>query len=357
MSGRLRFSALLALVLCAAALASAATPDQLVEYGRFKQARAALEQQLRANPNDAHLYWLSARVHRAFGDIPGAVALAQKAVQLDPRNADYHLTYAELEGRIAQQSSMMKQLLLVRTIRKELDTAAQLDPRNVDAQWGLLQFYWMAPSIAGGDKSKARALAAQIDSLDPVQGCFAQAQFAQDDKNYVQAEQFYRKAVEINPKSFDARLNLAQFYMLPEVKRYDKAEEQYRAAIRVDSGKIDPYVGLATIYAQRDDVQRLEEMLSQSEKAISDNLLPYFEAGRVLMDNNKDLARAENYFRKYVSQEAEGNAPSVSVAHWRLGQVLDRLGRRPEAIAELNRAVQLSPGFDQAKKDLKKMGG
>lgn len=357
MSGRLRFSALLALVLTAAALASAATPDQLVENGRFKQARVVLEQQLRANPNDAHLYWLSARVHRAFDDIPGAIALAQKAVQLDPKNADYHLTYAELEGRVAQQSSMMKQLLLVRTIRRELDTAAQLDPKNVDAQWGLLQFYWMAPSIAGGDKAKARALAAQIEKLDPVQGCFAQAQFAQDDKNYTAAEQFYRKAVETNPKSFDARISLAQFYMLPDVKKYDKAEEQFRAALKIDANKIEPYVGLANIYAQRDDAPKLDEVLAQSEKAIPDNLLPYFEAGRVLMDNNKDLGRAEAFFRRYVSQEAEGNAPSVGIAHWRLGQVLARLGRRPEAIAELNRAVQLSPGFDQAKKDLKKMGG
>lgn len=357
MSGRLRLCALLALVLTAAALASAATPDQLVDNGRFKQARAMLDQQLRSNPNDAHLHWLSARVHRAFGDIQGGLALAQKAVQLDPRNADYHLTVAELEGRVAEQSSMMKQLMLVRTIRKELDTAAQLDPKNVDAQWGMLQYYWRAPSIAGGDKSKARALANEIYKLDPVQGLFAQAQFAQDDKNFGQAEQFYRKAVEVNSRSFDARLSLAQFYMMPEVRKYDQAEEQFRAAIKIDNGRIDPYAGLATIYAQRGQWQKLDEVLSQSEQAIGDNLAPYFEAARVLSDSNSDLPRAERYLRKYASQEPEGNAPAIGIAHWRLGQVLDRMGRRPEARAEMNLAVQLSPGFDQAKKDLKKMGG
>lgn len=356
MSGRLRAFALLALVLNAAAFASAATPDQLVDNGRFKQARTALEQQLRSHPNDAHLFWLSARVHRAFGDVQGALALAQKAVQLDQQNADYHLTCAELEGRIAQQSSMVRQLILVRTIRKELDTAAQLDPKNVDAQWGLLQFYWMAPSIAGGDKSKARALAAEIAKLDPVQGFSAEGQFAADDKNFVQAEKSYRKAVDAYPKSYDARLNLAQFYMLPE-KKYDQAEEQYRAAIKIDPGKIEPYSGLAIIYTQQEKWQKLDELLAQSEHEIGDNLAPYFESARVLFQNNKDLRRAETYLRKYTSQEAEGNAPTIGVAHWRLGQVLDKQGRRPEAIAELNRAVQLSPGFDQAKKDLKKMGG
>jgi tetratricopeptide (TPR) repeat protein len=357
MTGRLRLGALLALVLTAAAFASAATPDQLVEYGRYKQARAVLEQQLRANPNDAHLYWLSARVHRAFGDVQGGVALAQKAVQLAPNNADYHLTLAELEGRIAEQSSMMKQLMLVRTIRKELDTAAQLDPRNVDAQWGMLQFYWRAPAIAGGDKSKARALAAAIAKIDPVQGQFALAQFAIDDKNYAQAEQYYRKAIEINPKNYDARLNLAQFYMTPQINKPVQAEEQFEAALKIDNGKIDPYVGLAIIYARCEEYRKLDAILEESEKAIGDNLLPYYEAGRVLAEANRDLSRAEEYLRKYTTQEPEGNAVPIGVAHWRLGQVLAKEGRRPEAIAEMNRAVQLSPGFDQARKDLKKMGG
>ena len=355
MSGRLRFVALLALVFTAAALASAATPDQLVEHGRFKQARAAIEQQLRANPNDAHLYWLSARIHRAFGDIQEAVALAQKAVQLAPGNADYHLTLAELQGRIAEQSSMVKQLILVRTIRKELDTAAQLDSRNVDAQWGLLQYYWRAPSIAGGDKSKARALADVISKLDPIQGYFAQAQFAADDKNLALAEQCYRKATEVDPKSFDARMNLADFFL--GQKKLDPAEEQYRAAIKIDSGRIEPYSALATIYAQRQQWQKLDEILAQSEQAIGDNLAPYYEAARVLAENNVELSRAERYLRKYTAQEPEGNAAPIGVAHWRLGQVLDKMGRRPEARTEMNHAVQLSPGFDQAKKDLKKMGG
>jgi len=92
MAGRLRLAALLALVLAVATVAPAATPEQLVEDGHFKQARALLERQLQANPNDAQLNWLVARVHRAFGDIPGAINYAQKAVQLAPSKADYHLT-------------------------------------------------------------------------------------------------------------------------------------------------------------------------------------------------------------------------------------------------------------------------
>jgi tetratricopeptide (TPR) repeat protein len=356
MTGRLRLSALLALVLAFAICASAATPDQLVDNGRFKQARTLLEQQLRANPNDAHLNWLAARVHRAFGDLPGAIGLAQKAVQLAPGNADYHLTLAELQGRQAQQSSLVRQALMARGIYKELQTAYQLDPKNVDAKWGMLRYYWMAPGIAGGDKNKARAMAAEIARLDPVQGYFAQAVLAEEEKRTADIESNYRKSIEVDPKNFDARMNLAEFYMV-DPRNFDKAEPNLLAAEKIAPGRIEPYAELAKIYAERQQWQKLDEVLIRSEHQIGDNLLPYYNAGATIANAGSDLGRAERYFRKYISQEPEGNSPSISMAHWRLGQVLDKLGRRPEAITELDTAVKMNPGLDGARKDLKRIRG
>ncbi len=357
MAGRLRLSALLALVLAVATLASAATPEQLVEDGHFKQARALLERQLQANPNDAQLNWLAARIHRAFGDIPGAISYAQKAVQLAPNRADYHLTLAELQGRLAQQSSMLKQAMLARPIRKELETAYQLEPANLDAKWGLLQYYWLAPAIVGGDKAKARSMATEIGKLNAAQGFVAQAVLAADEKRTADVERNYRRAIELDPKNYDARISLAQFYYADDQRKYDLAEEQFRAAVKINPNRIDGYAGLAAVYAQRGMWPQLDAVLNDSEHAIADNFQPFYEAGLVLMNNGKDLQRAERYLRKYMGQEAEGNAASLPEAHWRLGQVLDKLGRRPEAIAELNTAVKMNPYFEPAKKDLKRMHG
>ncbi len=357
MAGRLRLTALLALVLAAATVASATTPEQLVDDGHFKQARALLDRQLQANPNSAELNWLMARIHRAFGDIPGATNFAQKAVQLAPNKADYLLTLAELQGRVAQQSNMLKQAMLARTIHKELEAAFQLEPSNLDARWGLLQYYWMAPSIMGGDKAKAREMAVEIGKLNVAQGFVAQAVIAEDEKRPSDVENNYRKAVAADPKSFDVRISLAQFYMADDQKKYDLAEEQYRAATKVSPTRIDGYVGLAQIYAMRGEWKQLDQVLSESERAVPDNFQPFYEAGLSLLNSGKDLPRAERYLRKYMEQEVEGNAPSLPEAHWRLGQVLDKLGRRPEAIAELNTAVKMNPYFEPAKKDLKKMHG
>ena len=355
MAGRLRLVALLALVLAVATIASATTPGQLVDDGHFKQARALLDRQLQANPNNAELNWLMARIHRAFGDIPGAIEYAQKAVQLAPQKADYHLTLAELQGRVAQQSNMLKQAMLARNIHKELETAFQLEPSNLDARWGLLQYYWMAPSIMGGDKAKARTMAEEIGKLNAAQGFVAQAVIATDEKRTADVESNYRKAVQADPKNFDARISLAQFY--DDQRKYDQAEEQYQAATKISPTRIDGYVGLAKIYSMRGQWPQLDQVLNESERQVADNLQPLYEAALSLLNSGKDLPRAERYLRRYLGQEAEGNAASLPEAHWRLSQVLDKEGRRPEAIAELNASLKMNPYFEPAKKDLKKMHG
>ncbi len=357
MAGRLRFTALLALVLAVATVASATTPEQLVDDGHFKQARALVERQLQGNPNNAELNWLMARVHRAFGDLPGAINFAQKAVQLAPQKADYILTLAELQGRVAQQSNMLKQAMLARNIHKELETAFQLEPSNLDARWGLLQYYWQAPSFMGGDKGKARAMANDIAKLNASQGFVAQAVIAADEKKPAEVERNYLQAIKADPKNFDARISLAQFYSADDQKKYDQAEEQYRVAAKISPTRIEGYIGLANIYAQRGQWAQLDQVLSDAEREVPDNLQPYYEAAVVLVNSGKDLARAERYLRKYMGEEAEGNAATLPEAHWRLSQVLDKLGRRPEAIAELNAAVKINPYFEPAKKDLKKMHG
>jgi hypothetical protein len=43
------------------------------------------------------------------------------------------------------------------------------------------------------------------------------------------------------------------------------------------------------------------------------------------------------------------------VARWRLAQVLEKLGRKPEAVAQLEIAVRADPDFDKAKDELKRL--
>ena len=86
-----------------------------------------------------------------------------------------------------------------------------------------------------------------------------------------------------------------------------------------------------------------------------DDLLPYFRAANACLNSGAaDLPRAERYYRKYFAQEPEPESPPLAAAHWRLGQTLEKQGRKLEAIAEWQNSVKLDPN-SRAKEDLKRV--
>src|SRR6516225_9636497 len=67
----------------------------LVEHGHYKQARPILDKTLSANPKDVSALVLMAKVKMAFLDNDGAAQLAKQAMEIDPKNVDAHVTYAD----------------------------------------------------------------------------------------------------------------------------------------------------------------------------------------------------------------------------------------------------------------------
>ena len=45
----------------------------------------------------------------------------------------------------------------------------------------------------------------------------------------------------------------------------------------------------------------------------------------------------------------------MALAHWRLGQVLEKEGRRTTALSEVQTAVNLDPSLDGARKDIERL--
>ena len=348
------------LLITFAALATGAntpTPAGLAEAGHWRRAQALVEPRLRANPNDAEAAYLMSRVRLMTGDLDEALKLAEKAASLDPKNASYRYQVAAVAGTMAQRASMFRQHGLARRFKREAEAALALDPKYVEARWGLMMFYLQAPGIIGGDKKKAQEFADEIARLDPVRGWMAKAEFVEREKRTAEIGAYYQKAVEANPKSYQAQMTLASFYASDAQKKYDLAERHAREALKIDPDRAGAYSQLAALYAYQSRLADLDAILAQSEKAIPDNRNPYYQAGRVFITQGKELARAESYFRKYLAQEPELNAPNHAGAHWRLGQTLEKLGRKQEAIRELETAVRMNPNLEEAKKDLKRLKG
>ena len=347
----------LVLVLLMPLLASTADLSQeaLQEGGHWKQLRRIAEARATANPKDSHALYLLSCAKLAFGDVDLALKLAEQAVSLEPDNSKYHLQLALAYGNKANRSSFFSAMRLGGRYKAEVQKAIDLEPKSVEARWELMEFYIHAPSIAGGDRQKARALAEEILRLNQARGFMALAEIAEANKQTHETEDDLRKAAEADPRSYAAQMGAAWFYASEERKNYGLAEKYAREALSLDASRCSSYTVLARVFVRKERWQELDSILEQAEKNVPDDLNPEFQAGLELLLTEKDPRRAEGYFRKYLSQEPEGRTPALSRAHWRLGQVLGRQGRTQEAIAEMETALQIEPSLDQAKKDLKEI--
>ena len=293
--------------------------ERLIEAGHWKQARAIVQ----ANPRpsqDALTQFLLSQIHNAFGDHDSPLPLAEKAVALDSSVAKYHRQVAEVTGVMAQHAGLFQQLLLARRFRRELDTALSLDPRDLQALRDLMEYYLLAPGIAGGDKEKARATSVRIAHVDAVQGYLAQARLAEASGDAARQETMLRKAVEAGPSHYRARVALAAFLL--QQKRWREAGEQAEIVVNIDAGRVDGYAILAGADANLGRMLELESVLTAAEKQVPDDLSPYYQAAYALLLQGQELDRAQRYFRRYLSAAPEGNTPTLSEAREKLEQVV-----------------------------------
>jgi tetratricopeptide (TPR) repeat protein len=327
----------------------------LIQAGHFKRARAILDPQVKAHPQDPRGCYLLAEVKMSFQDFAGALPLGQHAVDGDGKNSDYHLKLGQIFGEMAARASFFSAGSLAVKFRKEVEIAIELDPRNLDALDSMMQFKFQAPGLMGGSKDEARALAEKITLLNASEGYLAHAKLAELEKNPAQVEAFFLKAVQANPKNYAAHIALAEFYTQSSHAKYDEATKQAQSALQLDPTRIAAYSILARVFALQQRWGDLEQTLADSEKQVPDDLRPFYAAAQGLLEIGREFPKAEGYAKRYLAQEPEGEGPDNADAHRLLGLIFEREGRKAEARAEIQTALQLKPNFKAAKDDLKRL--
>jgi hypothetical protein len=289
--------------------------EQWIEAGHWKRARTVVEARMREAPRDPLANFLLSQIRGAFGDRSSTpLSLAETAVSLDGRTARYHRQVAEVLGVSAQHANAFQQLMLARRFRKEIDAALALDGRDVQAHRDLLEFYLLAPGIAGGSRRQAAAEADRIAALDAAEGLLAKARVASFDRHAAQASAFLKEAANVQPPSYRAHIALAEFSLEPEHADPAAAESAARDAIAQDPGRADAYAELAAVYAGRGASSELDAVLDRAGREVGDDLYPSYRAAASLLAGARDLDRAARYLRAYMAQEPEGNRPTQAEA-------------------------------------------
>jgi tetratricopeptide (TPR) repeat protein len=348
---------MLGATLASAGESPGAAAEALIRVGHWKRARAILEPEVKAHPEDPEIAYLLVQVKAAFGDFAGALPLAQHAAELDAKNSNYHLKLGQVYGEMAARASIFAAGPLAVKFRKEVEISLELDPKNLEALDSMMQFKFQAPSLMGGDKNQARVLAEEITRLNPSDGYLAHAELAELEKNSAEVEVYYLKAVEADPRNYRALISLAEFDTHSPHAKYDRATKYAQQALQLDPSRVDAYWILARVFALQERWGDLDPILAASERNVRDDLRPFCETARALLEIGKNFPKAHASLEKYLSQEPEGKEPDAADAHRLLGILFEKEGRNAEARAEIQTALQLRPNFRDAKDDLKRING
>jgi tetratricopeptide (TPR) repeat protein len=198
----------------------------------------------------------------------------------------------------------------------------------------------------------------------------------------------FERAVELDPNSWEARSDLAEFYaeapgvvgggkdkaraqadammptnpamahwVLARIAEKNKdsagAEREYRAEIEASHSGARAWLNLANFfrYARRlDDMEKAMKNLESCPLDFPESLM---HAGDILLRTGRNTPMGIRFLRRYL--EAPVEAGPAFKAREILGQLLERQGNRSGAAAEYRAALALAPTYLRAREDLKRV--
>lgn len=293
------------------------TGIQLFEAKKFSESKKFFESYTKNNQkNPVAAYYLGRIFHRE-GNYEKAIPWFERAVKLDEKNSDYHLWLGRAYGIKAQRAGLLKKVSAAKNVKKEFERAVELNPENIDARFGLLQFYQMAPGIMGGSKDKAKEQAEEIKKRNEHQG----------------------------------HLAFGLIFMVNE--EFERAETEYQAAIRANPDDFQAYYQLDYLYARQKEFDKATVLFENLLKSHPEQVVSYFHLGRLAVMSGKNLDKGEENLKKYLQTKPSDEQPSFAFAHLLLGHIYKLKENKELAKSEYKKALELDPDFKQAKKALK----
>ncbi len=188
-------AALLSAGLAHAAVFKDPALQQALDADRDDDLQAQARARLKADPHDAQGLAASALLSLQDADaakLEAQAKLLQQCVERQPREPACHYALGQVLGAQAMSGGMMKAMTLTGRIKESFQKALELDPQSFEAREALQQFYLMAPGIAGGSASKARALADEVRDSQPELAHLLRARVLQNDGDMAGAERELR---------------------------------------------------------------------------------------------------------------------------------------------------------------------
>ena len=200
----------------------------------------------------------------------------------------------------------------------------------------------------------------------------------------------FERAVQLNPKSVEARADLAEFYLdapgivgggqdkartqaaalssLSQAKAHyingriaeknkDQvtAEKEYRAAIQDSNGNANDWLNLALFYKHFNRLENMEQALQQAANARTAQNEVLVECAEILLRTDRNARTAAQFARRYIASNSATEKAPMFKAHYVLGTALEKQGDKQGAAQEYTAALALARGFSSAREALQRV--
>jgi Tetratricopeptide repeat len=271
------FITVLTVFICVNALAqtvSDPTLAALIEGEKYADALKASQAKLALKPDDLDAHTALA-LAASGGDLAsaareGALKQLEACVERTPQAAACHWGVGSVAGVLAMSGGMVRALRMAPKIKASFVKALELDPLYAPARSGLVQYYLIAPGIAGGSEKKAleAAEAEQARQPEPAKLFKAMVNIHNNALDKAQAN-----LSAINPDSYandkgmrddvEQQWNSLGFALLKD-KQATKAKPIFEKLIKVRSSHAFPAYGLGRAQI---DLGQLDEGIAQLQRA------------------------------------------------------------------------------------------
>ena len=285
-------------------------------------ALTALQTAVDGNPNSVAAHIALAQTQAVRGSVKEAMKSFNDAMRIDANNMVARVGLAKVQ--VANGAAADAVPLLMKVVAE--------NPRNLEAKLLLLQGF-----MAVGDMPQATALA---NDLEKTNGASPSVQTALGTlalmkKDAEGARQAYSRALSANPRAYQALAGLLNAEL--QGKNFGGARALIEKQLAQNPN--DPNLNLmaAQTYDALGDRFEMEKALKKTVEADPHSLDAYTLLGKMYYQQGRlDLARIE--LEKYVA-----TAPASVPGNTMLGTILDLQGKKKEAKARYNRALQIDP--------------
>lgn len=294
---------------------------RLSEQGKFDEAIAQLEALKSKQPDLKGLSHEMGVIYYKKSDLLKAVASFKKALDEDPGDSEavqlMGLSYY-LAGRPAEAIAPLEKV------------QTWFPSANVDAAYILGVCYMQTKDYPSARRAFAKMFDVPADSAAAYM--FTARMLLRQDFAPV-AEEYAKKAMELDPKLPRAHMLLGELYIYKS--RIPEAVEQLQKELELNPGEAAVYYKLADAYSRLQKYEEAEKLLQRSIWLDATSTGPYILMGKVL-EKKGETALAVRALQHAISMD-----PNNPMPHHLLGQAYRELGRTEDAERELKLAEQL----------------